>query len=470
MFNDYIDLQKQEMINNLFELISIPSIAGIPKEGKPYGEEINNALEFAIRLAKKMGFKAKNLGTCAEIIYGGDKKSKPGKVYIAGHLDVVPAGDGWTGDPWQATIRNGKIYGRGVLDDKGPSIAVLYALKALKSLGYIPKKEIRLILGGDEEQGMSDIKEYVEKHGLPEYGLTPDSSFPIVNAEAGVIFAKYNFTAVEEKGNVKFKGLQGGNAFNCVPDLCRAVLSFTDDNASEVLRIVTQIEKDFNVEYNFTKHHLSIETMGISAHGSVPDEGKNSIFEMIKFIKIILDKTESSNSYIDFLTTYFVDDTKGKALGIACKDEHLGDLSINAGIGEYISTESIASISMDIRTPVTIDTSIIIKKLEETAKKENVDFELVKEDKSTFMPKESEFLQKLAVAYEKITKKKAEFLSCRGATYAKAFRNRGVAFGPIDETDPSQGGGMHGKDEYLDVESFMNIAKIYAQAIYELWV
>ena len=117
MFNDYIELQKQEMIDNLMKLVAIPSVAAAPNENAPFGKDVDKALSFVSSLAENMGFKAKNLKNCAEIIFGENKAEK---VYIAGHIDIVPPGDGWTSSPFQLTIRDGKMFGRGVLDDKGP--------------------------------------------------------------------------------------------------------------------------------------------------------------------------------------------------------------------------------------------------------------------------------------------------------------------------------------------------------------
>ena len=255
MFNDYIELQKQEMIDNLMKLVAIPSVAAAPNENAPFGKDVDKALSFVSSLAENMGFKAKNLKNCAEIIFGENKAEK---VYIAGHIDIVPPGDGWTSSPFQLTIRDGKMFGRGVLDDKGPSIAALYAMKAIKELGYKPNAQIRLILGGNEENGMTDLKEYIEKAGLPDYALTPDSSFPIINAEAGVLQGTFETSNITEEGEVSLMSLRGGNAFNSVPDICRVVLSVPRSRQNEIKPIlsdrsfkVTDFECYFNNETLF---------------------------------------------------------------------------------------------------------------------------------------------------------------------------------------------------------------------------
>lgn len=467
MFNDYLELQKQEMIDNLMKIVSIPSISSTPTENMPFGKNVDDALEMVTNLAKSMGFKAKNLGTCAEIIFGS---SKTKKAYIAGHIDVVPPGDGWTNSPYQLTIRDGKMFGRGVLDDKGPSIAALYALKAIKELGYKPKTQIRLILGGNEENGMSDLKDYIEKFGLPEQAITPDSSFPIINAEAGVLQGTFEAENVRETGEITLISMQGGNAFNSVPDICRAVLHIPQDKQSLIKPLLSSRSfKNTDFEYYFNGNSLFITIYGVAAHGSVPEKGENACLKTAKFISEILKETQSKNGYIELLEKYFTDDTDGKKLNIACSDEILGKLSVNVGICDYESGKT-KKIAFDLRLPIKASAEDIEKKLQKTAENEGLIYKREDLLESTYIPEDSEFLQKLSKCYEEITGKKSKFIAARGATYAKCFKGRGVAFGPIDEENPEEGGNMHSADEYLSVKAFCDLAKIYALAIYELWV
>lgn len=463
MFHDFAEIHREQIIKDVIAMVNIPSYYSEPTKKHPYGENINKALFLAAEMAAAMGFKAKNLGYCTEIIYRGNKKTSE-KVYIAGHLDVVPAGDGWSHDPWKTAVKNGRLYGRGVLDNKGPSVAVLYALKALKSLGIEPKAEIRLILGGDEERGMSDLKRYVAKNGLPDFGLTPDSSFPIVNAEAGVVFADFRFPEITEKGSVRLNKLSGGRAYNCVADLCRAQLEITPEPLPAIKKILNSSE----VEYSVSGNTVYLQTTGVSAHGSTPSLGKNAIFSMLQTLSDIFRTTQSENTYLDFAEKYLSDDLCGKKLGVFCADDIIGDMTLNLGMAEY-SKDKIPSFSLDLRLPVSEDGESLCQKLSMLAEKENAQFTVNKAEKSTYMPKDDPRLEKLAAVYEKMTGRKAGFLSCRGATYAKAFDSRGVAFGPIDETDSSQGGGMHGADEYIDIDALLNITKIYAEALYRLF-
>lgn len=467
MFNDYLDLQKQEMIDNLIKLVEIPSIASAPEENMPFGKNVDDALSMVASLAKSMGFKAKNLGSCTEIIFG---KNTSEKVYIAGHVDVVPAGDGWTGSPFQLAIRDGKMYGRGVLDDKGPSIAALYALKAIKELGYKPKVQIRLILGGNEENGMSDLADYIEKAGLPDYALTPDSGFPIINAEAGVLQGVFEAESADETGDVRLVSFHGGTAFNSVPDICRAVIEITEDRQKEVKPLLSSRSfKATDFEYYFNDNMLCMTFFGVSAHGSVPEKGDNACIKAAEFVKELLKASGSENSYISFITEYFSGDTEGKKLGLDCKDEIIGPLSVNVGICDYDAGRK-SRIALDLRLPIKADAEAIEKKLSEIAKTGKMKYQREDFLESTYIPEDSDFLKKLAECYEEVTGKKSRFIAARGATYAKCFKGRGVAFGPIDEESREEGGNMHSADEYFSVDAFCNLAKIYALSIYKLWV
>lgn len=467
MFNDYIDLQRQNMIKDLMTLVSVPSIAAAPDDIFPFGKNVNDALSAVTDIAKRMGFNAKNMGNCAEITFG---PSKGEKVYIAGHVDIVPPGDGWTSPPYELTIRDGKMYGRGVLDDKGPSIAALYALKAIKELGFRPKARIKLILGGNEENGMSDLTDYIEKHGLPDYAITPDSSFPIINAEAGVLQGVFETDKIKETGDIKLQSFHGGTAANSVPDICRAVLFIPKEKQAAVkTALAARSYKKTDVEYYFDKEALCLTVYGLSAHGSVPEKGENACIKAAEIISLLLAENESENGYISALIKYFSHDTEGQKLGVACEDDILGKLSVNVGIC-YYEANGKKSITLDLRLPIKADADKIEKKLAEEAKFSGFEYRRCDFLEATYTPEDSEFLQKLAQCYEEITGKKSRFIAARGATYAKCFKGKGVAFGPIDEENPEEGGNMHSADEYLSVGAFTDLAKIYALAIYKLWV
>ena len=178
---------------------------------------------------------------------------------------------------------------------------------------------------------------------------------------------------------------------------------------------------------------------------------------------------EEENDFVSYGLQWFVGDTKGVRIGIACSDAQTGDLSLNVGMVEYSAETKKGFYSFDIRIPVTKSASTVKEGLERFAQETDAILELDQIEESTYLDPECEFMQTLGKCYTDITGKKVEYLTAKGVTYAKAFGGKGVAFGPIDEDDPEQGGGIHGIDEYISIEAYVKLAKLYALVIKELW-
>ncbi|MBQ2916289.1 MAG: Sapep family Mn(2+)-dependent dipeptidase [Clostridia bacterium] len=463
MYTEIIEALKPEMISSLDTLISIPSKNAPSIEGCPFGKDVNDALEFVTKLASDMGFEARNLGYCAEVKFGSGSE----RIDIAVHVDVVPEGDGWETDPFKLTEINGNLYGRGTLDDKGPAISVLYALKAMKDSGHIPNKEIRLIFGGAEETGMSDLKQYISENGLPDFAVSPDSSFPVTNAELGVCFGKILLGKAEKGEKVSLVSINGGIAFNCVPDKCTAVFKCADEAVFDSFINAVEGKRDslMNLKITSDRENLAVETYneGISVHGSVPETGRNAVKDILYCVKEIFDSIGEKNSFVDTVTK-LLEGTQGKGLGIYCKDEMSGEISVNMGMCRYDEKNEENYVTLDIRVPVSIDVYGIKQTLEEVCAANGAKFDLHQIDIGTYMPADNKYLKSLAESYEKVTGKKAEMLCARGVTYAKSFEGRGVAFGPIEEgTD--QGGGLHSTGEFINKDAFFKMAEIYAEVL-----
>ncbi len=462
MLKDCITAYEKEMFSDLAQFIAIPSVSEFcDSETAPYGENVKKALDLAAEKARAWGFEAKNLGRCTEIRYGTGKGAK---IYIVGHLDVVPEGDGWETPPYEMTEKDGCIYGRGVLDDKGPSVAVLYALKALKDEGIVTNADLRVILGGEEEKGMSDLIWYVSQYGAPDFGLTPDSSFPIINAELGIVHGTFRFENVARSGKTKLVSLHGGRAFNCVPDRCEAELECEDKETffATLGALDREVKNLLTPAIDTYGFRIKIKCAGVAAHGSVPHKGRSAVVDMTNALAKVLSATNSEDAYLNFVNSYY-NETNGKSLGIYCRDDLSGDISVNGGIADYDNAK--ASITVDSRIPVSVDAKSICDKLCDTAKKNGGIFDPLKLEQGFCVPEQSEYIQAVAKSYEKVFGEKARCLCERGGTYAKAFVGRGVAFGPIDESDPSQGGNLHTTGEYIRKDALVKLAYLYAETI-----
>ena len=161
-FYKLIENKKDELVKNLQGAIKIRSLYEDDDSGYPYGKNVKDCLDYMLKLSESLGFKTYNmdnhLGWCE---YGEGEEM----VAVLGHLDVVPEGDGWSVPPYEGLVQDGRIYGRGTMDDKGPTMAALYGLLAIKESKLPINKRIRLIFGCNEETGSLDMKYYAQKGG-----------------------------------------------------------------------------------------------------------------------------------------------------------------------------------------------------------------------------------------------------------------------------------------------------------------
>ena len=278
-YEKHIELNKDEMIFALRDVVRINSEEGekvIGRNGElyPFGSGVQEALEKVLALGESMGFSAKNVDN-----YGGhiDFSGKTDRIMgIIGHLDVVPAGSGWDFDPYGGELSEGKIYGRGTTDDKGPVISCLYAMKALKDAGYEPNCTIRLIIGLDEETHWKGIKYYFEHEQKPDFGFTPDADFPVINGEKGMLifdFAKKITPPQGQAKGLKLRSLKGGTAPNSVADSCRAVLRSDEEGTYDLIKEMVygyRQETGYKLNVKGAGKSLEITAAGVAAHGAKP--------------------------------------------------------------------------------------------------------------------------------------------------------------------------------------------------------
>lgn len=258
--------RKDEMISCLQENLRIPSVQTEALPDTPYGIHVKESLAHVLNTANSLGFKTVNvdnhLGWCE---YGdGDEM-----VAVLGHLDVVPAGDGWTIDPYGGEISDGKIWGRGTTDDKGPTIAALFALAALRDSQLPIRRRIRILFGCNEETGSADVKYYRNHDGeIPVMGFTPDGEYPVINGEKGIINATFSCN-YQQSGEIKLISIHGGTAPNVVPAAASAEIQCPADFAKRLTKLTSP-----KVRFTQTQYGVFLEAEGVSAHGSTPGKAK----------------------------------------------------------------------------------------------------------------------------------------------------------------------------------------------------
>lgn len=444
---------KNDLIKAVQDSIRIKSVKADPESGAPFGEGIKQALDSTLELGRSLGFIVKNVDG-----YAGHIEMGSGDLLgILGHLDVVPEGDGWTVPPYGGLIKDGRIYGRGAMDDKGPTLAALFAMKAIKNAGIPLKKRVRLILGTDEESGWADMDYYFQKEEAPVMGFAPDAEFPVIHAEKGMLHIAIS---KDYPTLPHILSIRGGERANVVPDACQADLQgISAEAVAEKLKefyfpsqVGGEIKKD---------NPLQLVFRGASAHGSLPQNGKNALIFALRFLRS-LSLSQEENKLLDWLLAYPGGGFYGEGFGLALEDEPSGKLSLNLGLLQM--TAQRLRLVIDIRYPVTYRKEDILGPIEKVAKEGGFNMEVLQDHAPHYVPKDSELVQALLKAYADVTGLEPYAFAIGGGTYAKTM-SQGVAFGPLLPGEPEV---IHCPDEYISIESLMRSAKVYAQAILNL--
>lgn len=456
--------RKEALIKDTQDLLRIKSL--LDEENTtadaPLGEGVKEALDFMLNLGEKDGFTGKNVGNLAGHLEFGQGEELVG---ILCHVDVVPEGDGWTSDPFGAEIRDGKIFARGAIDDKGPTMAAYYAMKIVKELGLPLNRRVRMIIGTDEESNWRCVDHYFENEEMPSFGFAPDADFPIIYAEKGI--ADYDLVqklaSGSGQGDIQVVSFESGRRYNMVPDYAKAALIISGDSSSIIQRFeIFLSEKGLAGKHERNNQELLLEIEGISAHGMEPDKGRNAGLFLALFLSE-LELDEKGADFFSFVAKYFYEDSRGRGLGIAYTDDITGDLTINVGKLGY-SKDNGGRLGLNMRYPVTTNLEDTKARLEAKLAVEGFVIENFSDSKPHHVDEKDFLVQTLKKVYEEQTGEKAELLSIGGGTYARSLKS-GVAFGPLF---PGREDIAHQKDEYMIIDDLLKATAIYAQAIYEL--
>ena len=461
MLNRAIDGLKHHIVSAVQESIRIPSVAGTPEENAPFGWEVRRALDHTLTLAEELGFRTKNVDNVAGYAEWGEGEEM---VAVLGHLDVVPEGKGWTCDPYSGEIHDGKIWGRGVLDDKGPTLGALFALKAIKDLQIPLKRRIRVIFGTNEESGSQCMARYVKTEDLPAAGFTPDAEYPIIYAEKGVLTVTCK-ASFEGDGPVVISSLNGGVAPNVVAASSQVILRASAEERRRLASIVDSWNgpdrSGYKIVEDTAEGTLVIEIQGVPAHGSTPELGVNALLCVIDILsKVNLGGSQAS--FVRSLNGIIGFETDGKSLGVTMRDRISGPLTVC--LGTMSSNGPEVEFTLNLRYPVTKKESDVMPILEETLTNAGITITKVKHAAPLYVDPETELIKTLKWAYEEQTGLQADLLAIGGGTYAKSMPNV-VAFGPIF---PGQSYTIHEEDECWAIEDLMKNVKIMAQAMVAL--
>ena len=456
----YFASHRQELVDDICRLVAIDSVGGEAQPGMPYGAGPARALHTAMELAQRMGFSVTDYDGYALTV---DMNDKPAQLDILAHLDVVPGGEGWTvTTPFAPVEKNGLLYGRGAADDKGPAVAALYAMQAVKELGIPLSKNVRLILGTDEERGSSDIEHYYQQNPEAPMTFSPDADFPLINIEKGRVLGRLSAQWKPSELLPRILELHCGERPNVVPQAAEANLAGL--TAAEISSIATEVTAETGIRFHLadTGEGVYLLAEGVGAHASTPQQGSNALTGLLELLCRLPLQMDGAMQRLHGLHQLFPHgEFGGESAGMACRNTLSGDTTLaftvlhlqdNALYGEFDSRTAISAVR-----ETTAD--VLAAKLAENGI--TPDFELTAPH---HVPADSPLVQELLHCYEMYTGSKGEPLAMGGFTYVHDLKN-GVAFGcTMPDFEPR----MHGADECVDIDTLLLSGQMFAQAIIDL--
>ncbi len=450
---EWLRAHEQELLADTIKMLQIPSLESEAEANAPYGVENRKALDLALELSQKYGMTTTDLeGHLGYAEFGrGDRL-----IMSLGHLDVVPTGPGWKHEPFGAEIDGDYIYARGSTDDKGPTMASFYAMRAIKEVCPNIPARMRQAFGCNEESGFGCVERYMKTEEAPTMGVAPDSGWPLYHAEKGI--ANLELSVPLNRGDMALTELKGGQRPNIVIDSCSAKVKVSAAARKEVEENLADAW-DRNVTFAWDGDELGIYAIGKAAHGAHPFGGDNAATRALRFLTEIAPQ----NSKTFYQETLELTHIGGAGLGIAGSDEASKDLTSNFGIVETVDGN--LEILFNIRYPVTWTGEKLTSMCKAQLATYETPFELkvTRDSPPLYFPLDHPLVKIIVDVYEEESGERRAPGTMGGGTYARAIPNC-VSIGTGWEGD----GNAHETDERLKVENLFKMSRIYAHILYRL--
>lgn len=448
---------QQALLDDLTPLIAIESVRddAAASPDAPFGPGPAAALDYMLDLAARDGFETENIEHAAGVIRFGHGEKILG---LLAHLDVVPATGEWLSPPFEATIRDGRLYGRGTSDDKGPAMACYYALKLLREAGVEPNCQIHLILGTDEESGWQCMERYFASQPMPDMAFSPDADFPLINGEKGIFELPVHFHGSNAGADGRLDQFEAGIRSNIVPE--HASCTLTSDRCTELTNAWNAFLSESNASghADIVDNHLTLRCHGRSAHAMEPQVGLNAATTLAAFLCSY--DFGDANAFLRFLGQDLHEDFYGERLGIAHHDDIMGDVSVNPGIIHHDGEN--ASVLINLRYPRGTNADTILTTLRQHYG--HIIGEPTGMKDVHYIPADDPLVTTLLDVYSDHTGNPAEPLSIGGLTYAHIIPHA-VAYGM---TMPDSDVVIHQPNESLVLADLEAATAIFADAIYRL--
>lgn len=467
MWRDKVREYETEIVEDLKGLLAIKSVRddALATEDMPVGPGPREALEYMYHLAKRDGFKTVDVDHIAGRIEAGKGDELFG---ILGHVDVVPAGDGWASDPFEPVETEDRVIARGTLDDKGPTIAAYYAVKILNDMNVDWKKRIHIILGTDEESDWLCTERYFKTEEMPTIGIAPDAEFPLIHGEKGITtfdIKQSQMSSDHDEPEHELINFVSGERYNMVPDEAKADI-LVKENMTDCIQ---------QFEAYLSKHHLKgahevdsgvlkLFVEGKAVHGMDPSIGVNAGLHLIHFLSALKLDINAKN-WVEFSERYLFESHFGEKMGMRFHTEAMGSLTTNIGIIQYTKATG-GQFGINLRYPEGFGFEEAIRKFEKEINTQGFSIKVGKVQTPHFVNPKDPFVQKLLTAYRNQTGDLRESFTIGGGTYARNLE-KGVAFGAMFEDSEDL---MHQKNEYITKKQLFDATSIYLEAIYSICV
>ena len=402
-------------------------------------------------MSREMGFETNDID--GYMGYADFKGATDTQIGVIGHMDVVPAGPGWHVEPYRVTEKEGYLLGRGVLDDKGPSVMALHAMKCLKDLDLDFKYTVRFLFGANEESGMNDVPYYRERYADPAFLFTPDAEFPVCYGEKGGFDGEITSAPIDDPVILEF---EGGAATNAVPGMAHVVVKTRCDLPEAERLTIARVDDET----------VRIDAAGKSAHASTPESGVNAIELIVRYLLENNLCNEAERAFLE-VQDKLLSATDGSGVGIDTSDEYFGALTVIGGTVEKKDGRIVQS--LDSRFPTSITPEEITAAFTKLTEPIGATFENTLLMIPFLVKPDTPEIQALLDAYNEVTGAGAEPFTMGGGTYAREF-SRAASFGPEMPwlPMPEWVGGIHGPDEGVSVEQLQTAFVIYTLALFDL--
>lgn len=448
--DQFVQAQRENILRDIGRLVAVPSVEGPAAPGAPFGPGPRAALDEALAIADELGLTpGEGEGHIGWADVPGAEKEK----YLATitHLDVVPQGNGWDADPFTLRVRDGWLLGRGVADDKGPSVLCLYALKFLKDEAGPLRYPVRALLGCNEETNMQDVAWYNAHEKPPVFCFTPDAEFPLCNGEKG----QFEADLLSPVLNGDILDFEGGVARNAVPDRASALIRAELAALPAAEGITLEQEAD----------GVRVRGWGKSGHAAMPQGTVNAIGLVVDYLLANGIGNEAERAFLQLLHKLH-SAWDGTGLGIQADDGLFDPLTV---VGGVICMENGAlRQTVDCRFPTSTNGEVLEAALRKAAGDAGtVCMDHVNEP--FYIGVDAAPIQALMAAYCQVTGEEARPFTMGGGTYARHFP-LAVSFGPENSNAvlPDFAGPMHGANEGAKFEHLLAALKIYILALLKL--